>query len=313
MDEPHEAGHLGSLLSRVTALEHRHWGGLWVMVRAGWRHRAGRSAATLVAAIGLLAACGGSSGTDVASKGGGVDNPTSTTEAVASGGGWVASSASPEGTTKPAANGSSSASAAGSTTMAAPVPDDTPGLPAAGGYRYHTTGSSKVGANPSQPVDTDTTTTIEHLGGGKVRQSSEDQKALLEWSGSQVLLHSLDFTRPGFERHFEAKPPVQYAPVPLKVGQQWAWKLTATSYPTTIDQTSRVDRLETIMVGGKKVDTIVIVTKLTLSGDVSGTIDLTQWASTTTNILQRIHAVSNIVTFTFTSDTTSDLTGFTPA
>lgn len=284
------------------------------MVRTGWRLRAGRRAATLVAVIGLLAACGGgSSGTKVASKGGGGDNPTTTTEAVASDAGGEVSTASPEGTTKPAANGSSGASSAGSTTTAAPVQDNTPGLPAAGGYRYHTTGSSKVGANPSQPVNTDTTTTIEHLGGGKVRQSSEDQKALLEWSGSQVLLHTLDFTRPGFERHFEAKPPVQYAPVPLKVGQQWAWKLTATSYPTTVDQTSRVDRLETITLGGKKVDTIVVVTKLTLSGDVSGTIDLTQWLSTTTSIPQRIHAVSNIVTFTFTSDTTSDLTGFTPA
>lgn len=282
------------------------------MVRAGWKHRGGRTAVTLVAAIALLAACGsGSSGTNVASKGG--DSTTTTSGAPASDGGGEVSTASPEDTTKPAANGSSGASGAASSTTVAPVHDDTPGLPAAGGYRYHTSGSSKIGANPSQPVNTDTTTTIEHLGGGKVRQSAEDQKALLEWSGSQVMLHTLDFTRPGFERHFEAKPPVQYAPTPLKVGQQWTWKLTATGYPTTIDQTSRVDRLETIIVGGKKVDTIVIVTKLTLSGDVSGTIDLTQWLSTTTNIPQRIHAVSNIVTFTFTSDTTSELTGFTPA
>ncbi len=279
----------------------------------GWRHLLGRRVVAVVAAAGLLAACGGGSDTKVASKGG----DTSTTvmvEADASGaaGGDEVATASPDDT-KTTGEASGGTAAGGTATTLATVHDATAGMPAAGGYRYHTTGSSKLGANPAQPVNTDTTTTIEHLSGGKVRQSADDQKALLEWSGAQVLLHSLEFTRPGFERHFEAKPPVQYAPLPLQVGQQWSWKLKATGHPTTVDQTSSVDRLETITVGGKEVDTIVIITRLTLSGDVSGTIDLTQWVSPSGNMPQRIHAKTNIVTLAFTSDTTSDLTGFTPS
>jgi len=284
------------------------------MVRSGRWDRVGRGVVTLAATLGLLAACGGGSDTKVASTGD--DAVTTTTTEVAGaageGGGSEVVAAAPDDTAKDAGAGTGTANASATTTVA-PVHDDTPGLPAAGGYRYHTTGTSQIGANPAQAVDMDTTTTVEHLGGGKVRQSSDDQKALLEWSGSQVLLHTLDFTRPGFERHFEAKPPVQFAPTALKVGQKWSWKLTATGYPTTIDQTSTVDRLETITVGGKKVDTIVVVTKLTLSGDVSGTIDLTQWVSPSTSTPQRIHAKTNIVTFAFTSDTTSDLVGFTPS
>jgi len=186
-------------------------------------------------------------------------------------------------------------------------------LPPAGQYRFHTSGTTKFGANPEQPVEMDTTTTVVHLGGGKVRQTSEDQESVLQWDGDEVLLHTLDLTRPGFERHFEAKPPVQYAPADLQVGQAWGWKLTATGLPTTIEQASRVDRVETITISGRSVDAVVVVTKITISGDVNGTIDMTQWVDRTTDLPARIHAKTNIVTYTFTSDTTSDFTGFTPA
>lgn len=273
-----------------------------------------RAVAVLAAAVLALAACGGGTKTTTAAGG-----PTSSTPAGADGSAEADTSGvaagSPEATTTTA--GATATTRQGSKPAAsapvANVVDDTPGLPAAGRYSFKTTGTSKFGANPSQPVDTVSVTTLEHLGGGLVRQSSEDQTSELQWSGAQVLLRTLDFTRPGFERHFEAKPPVMYAPVQPKVGDTWTWTLTAKDFPTTVKQDSRVDRREMVTVSGKKLDAVVVVTKITLSGDVSGTIDLTQWVDTATNLPARIYAKTNIVTFTFTSETTSDLTGFQPA
>lgn len=275
-----------------------------------------RRAGALLAAALLVAACGGGGGsTKTASE------ATTTSTAAADGSATTAANhqattadGSSEVTTTTRSTDASSSGGASPTSTAAgnDVADDTPGLPAAGEYRYHTSGTSKFGANPEEPVNVDSTTTLVHLGGGKVRQSSEGQDTVLQWTDSQVLLHTMDFTRPGFERHFEAKPPVQYAPVTLQVGQKWGWELTATDFPTTVEQSSRVDRLETITVGGKAVKAIVVVTKVTLSGDVTGTIDITQWVDSGSDIPARIHAKTNIVTFGFTSDTTSDFTGFDP-
>lgn len=278
-----------------------------------------RAAAIGTAGVLLLAACGGGGDDKVASKGG--DDATTTTsdgEAATPGGGDPVDAGASDGTTGGGSAGGTAGGATGdgaavTTTTVKNVPDSTPGLPAAGQYRFRTTGTTKFGANPEQPVDVDSTTAITHLGEGMVRQTSEDQTSDLQWKGAQVLLHTLDLTRPGFERHFEARPPVQYAPRDLAVGQTWQWKMTATNLPTTIHHESRVDRLEDITVNGKSYNAIVVVTRLDISGDVTGTIDLTQWVDTAKDLPVRIHAKTNIVTFGFTSDTTSDFTGFTAA
>ncbi len=277
-----------------------------------------RFCALAVVAV-LVAACGGGDDTSNVASEGGVSTTIagSDTTAVSLEGDTgevdtsAAEGASTETTVKEQTSGGGKTTV--TTTAPAKVKDDTAGLPAAGTYRFHTTGTSKFGAQPSTKVDEETVTTVTHLGGGRLKQASEEQEAVLEWTDSAVLLHTLDFKTPGFERHFEAKPPVQYAPLPLTVGKAWKWKLTAQGYPTTLAQDSRVDRVETITVSGKKYDTTVIITKITLSGDVSGTIDLTQWVDTSTNTPVRTHAKTDITTFTFSSDTTSDFIKFTAA
>lgn len=275
-----------------------------------------RWARMLLVATLVLAACGGDGDSKVASEG---DDTTTTAEVGATPS--TAADGSPQ--TVVAAGGPATTAQAGTSGPApgAPAPAtapagggvDTPQPTPAGGYRYHVTGSSKLGAGPAQAIDMVSTTMVEHLGGGTVRQTSEDQQSVLQWTDGAILLHTLDLTRSGFERHFEAKPPVQYAPIPLAPGQEWGWSLTATGQPTTVRQDSRVDRLETISVNGATVQAIVVVTKITLSGDVSGTIDLTQWVDTADDLPKRIHAKTNIVTFAYSSDTTSDLIGFDPA
>lgn len=70
--------------------------------------------------------------------------------------------------------------------------------------------------------------------------------------------------------------------------------------------------MEAITISGRSVDAVVVVTKITISGEVNGTIDMTQWVDRATDLLERIHAKTNIVTYAFTSDTTSEFTGFTP-
>lgn len=267
----------------------------------------------LVAATLVLAACGGGDDSKVASEAG--DDTATTAQPD------VTSSTATDGSSEtviaaddpsPTVPGGPAASSGGGTAAGpAPAADSGPQPPPAGAYRYHVTGSSKLGAGPAQPMDMESTTQVEHLGSGMVRQRSEDQVAVMQWTGSSILLHSLDLTRSGFERHFEAKPPVQYAPIPLAPGQQWGWSLTATDKPTTVRQDSRVDRLETVTVNGAPVRAVVVVTKITLSGDVSGTIDLTQWVDTADGVPKRTRAVTNIVTFAYSSDTTSDFIGFT--
>lgn len=285
------------------------------MTKLGWGVRRGVRRAGVVAVLALVVtACGGGEDKEVTSEGSTsstvvVESDASTGEEAPAEvqGLETAAPGGPEAQA-PSAESGGAASPSG----AAPSPPASSGLPAAGDYRYHTTGSSKVGPNPAQPIDQHDVTTLVHLGGGRARQTSADQTTVLEWAGSQVLLHTMDLTRPGFERHFEAKPPITYAPRPLQVGQSWSWRLKATSYPTTLEQVSRVDRVETVTVSGRAVNAIVVVTKITLSGDVSGTIDLTQWVDTATETPTRIHAKANITTFALTSETTSDLTGFTP-
>jgi len=283
------------------------------MSAARWRAR--RALPSLVVALVALAACGGGDDpSKVASEGG----EEGTTTSVGSDAGSEADGSSVDAgdaasTTTPGATPGAGGGAAATSTSASSGGAPAAGIPAEGSYRYHTTGTSKIGAQPSEKVDEETVTTLTDLGGGKVRQASEGQEAVLEWTESAVLLHRLDLTQPGFERHFEATPPLQYAPRPLKVGQTWTWKLTAAGQPTTIAQDSRTDRTERVTVGGTTYDTIVVVTKVTLSGDVSGTVDLTQWIDVATENPVRVHAKTDITTFMFKSDTTSDFTGFTPA
>lgn len=273
-----------------------------------------RRVGALVVVALLFAACGGGGDAKTNSDAAGISASADATSTSAANHEAAAAGETSEATTttRPAEASTSGGATPTTAAAAAGVADDTSGLPDAGEYHFHTTGTSKFGANPEQPVNVDTTTTVAHLGGGKVRQSSDDQVTVLQWTDSHVVMHTMDFTRQGFERHFEAKPPVQYAPVALQVGQKWGWKLTATDMPTTVEQASRVDRVETVTVDGKTMKAIVVVTKVTLSGDVTGTIDITQWVDPDSDLPARIHAKTNIVTFGFTSDTTSDFTGFDP-
>ncbi len=276
-----------------------------------------RWARTVLVATLVLAACGGGDGdSKVASEG---DDASVTTEVGATSSTAVDGSAETvvaaggSATTAPAGTSGTPAGATATTAAPGAAADNGAQPTPAGAYRYKVTGSSKLGAGPAQPIDMVSTTRVEHLGGGMVRQTSEDQQSVMQWTDGAILLHTLDLTRSGFERHFEAKPPVQYAPIPLAPGQQWGWSLTATGQPTTVRQDSRVDRLETITVNGAAVQAIVVVTKITLSGDVSGTIDLTQWVDTADGLPKRIHAKTNIVTFAYSSDTTSDFLDFAAA
>ncbi|MBA2281056.1 MAG: hypothetical protein H0W25_07450, partial [Acidimicrobiia bacterium] len=192
-------------------------------------------------------------------------------------------------------------------------------LPAAGAYRLRTTGTAQV--LPLQvapePLDEDSTRTVEHLNDTDVRQSEvSGQTTDLRYLGDQVQLLRLDVVFPGvLEYHFVAEPPVLFARLPLVAGDSWQWQLSESGGRTTVTQSTTVRAPERIDVAGGTVDAPVMDTTITFAGELTGTVQLTGWFDPARRTSVRTHQVTDLTyqAFRVVSDTTTDLVSFTPA
>lgn len=98
-------------------------------------------------------------------------------------------------------------------------------------------------------------------------------------SGAIDLL-MLKTTTPLFgTKEFRPSPPVLFAPDPAKVGATWSWRMTSIDGGRTLDGAFRVVRTERVTVGGEPVDTVVVEGTVNISGDITGTLHQTSWAS----------------------------------
>ena len=87
---------------------------------------------------------------------------------------------------------------------------------------------------------------------------------------------------------------------------------------TTVTQSSRVDRTETVVVGGQSVEVLVIETDLSFTSpatDLNGTGHLTNWVSPVYRMSVKTHSTlkGTYAAFTFESDTTSELLDLRPS
>jgi hypothetical protein len=186
------------------------------------------------------------------------------------------------------------------------VPAEAFGPPAAGRYRFHTTGSSN-----NQPVDMTGDTVIERLSDTDVRQTSADgsQTTVLRYVTDRVDLVTLDATLAGQSRHFDG--PVLFSPIPP--AGQWSWDLRSSDGRTTAHQDSRFVGRETITTPGGTFDTYRVDSTVTIvEGSITATIQLQTWVDIGLRTSVRIHQTTS-VPLLLQADTTSEYLGFSEA
>jgi hypothetical protein len=258
-----------------------------------------------------LAACGGGGKKSSAAATGSSSNGSQ----VSAGSGELAASASgaagdaPSGGDSPVVAAESAGNDPGggqAATADAPAPS---GLePFAGKYRYQLTGQgapTEIVVTIEDVNDTDQRSTTPGSGG------QGDTIQTLRYLPNQIELESLEM-KGAFPKTFNG--PVMFAPIPSDVGTTWAWDLTSTDKLTHVHQSSRVDRTETVVIAGQSVDTFVVETDLTISGDVNATGHITSWASPVYKLAVRTHNTLNVTTpVQLNSDITIDLLDLRPS
>jgi hypothetical protein len=286
--------------------------------------RWGREVAVGMLVLAVAACGGGGSKSNTAATGSGSAGSQlsvgsgSAPPSVSPGDGQSASEGSPVVGADSAASsdGGSQPSASGD----APVPQ---GLkPFAGTYQFHTTGHATLNGSP-QDIDTQSPSKVEDLNDTDQRTTAGgpqgEQIQVLRYSSDKVELVSLEL-KGAVSKTFNG--PVLLTPVPSSVGQTWNWSMQSTdtdpTKKTTITQSSRVDRTETVVVGGQSVDVFVIETDITFSSpatDLNGTGHLTNWVSPAYRMAVKTHSTlkGTYAAFSFDSDVTSDLLDLRPS
>ena len=280
--------------------------------------------AVAIATVVVLAACGGGGNKSAAvASGSATDASGSNPNALAAG----SSASAPEGAATGGASDGSSDTGGGPDAGVAPAANGDaptpPGLkPFAGSYSYHTTGHATLNGS-NQNIDVQSQTVIEDLNDSDQRLTSANdqgqQVEVLRYSGDKLEIVSLEL-KGAVSKTFNG--PVLLAPVPTTVGQTWSWSMQSTdSDPTkrtTVTQSSRVDRTETIQIGGQSVDVFVVETDIALKSspaDLNATGHLTTWVSPAYKVSLRIHSTlkGTYAAFNFDGDTTSDLLSLQPS
>ncbi len=288
-----------------------------------------RASIAAVVLVPLLAACG--SGQSPVVDGAGT---TSSTVAVVAGD-TTAPAPGDTSVTTAATSGLPDAAAVDPATVettppadpAAPPPEADAEFPppALGRYTFHTTGTAppppgSVLGQPQQ-VDEQTVTIITSLGGGDIRQAAEDGSQIvdLRYQADGVFLRLLDLGMHGVRFRFRSPDGVLFTPVPATAGQAWNWQLTDDTGQITAAWSATTQPSQVITVAGEAVEAAVVDAVVTLSGtysgfQVAGTVHLTLWLDSARRTAVQIHQVTDITQpIAAHGDTTSVLTGFTPA
>lgn len=189
----------------------------------------------------------------------------------------------------------------------------------AGTYSYATSGTRTV-LGQTQQVSGSASLVVSALRGG--RQSSElsdeeqgttTQVVSVQQSGSYLV--SLRVDNPAFTKEFVFDPPALLLPASAPRGRTWSWQATSTDGASTVTASHRVLRTETVVVGGRKVPTVVLQSHLVISGDVDYTADVTTWASPSLRLPVKDRTVGEGSTRfgTFSFDVSTRLRSTTPA
>lgn len=289
------------------------------------RHRA--VVPLLVLPLALVTACSSSGDSSMASSTGSstdqprtVEQPTGgPTTPAAAGAGAATQSPGGTATSRPAASATTSQAPG-----AQPLATKAPGSPAAseatpaGTYTYDVSGTVAYGTT-RRDASGSAVLTITAVKDGVQTSRLEadggdtDQTVLVRDAGSY--LASLHLTTSAFDKEFRPSPAALLLPDPAKVGTRWSWSATSTDGASTVRTSHEVIRTETITVGGKAVQTVVVQSRVVISGDVSYTSDVTTWVVPSLRLPVKDHTVGK-GTFgglQVTSDTTSLMRSTSPA
>jgi hypothetical protein len=188
-------------------------------------------------------------------------------------------------------------------------------LPEPGRYTLNVTGTSTLNGT-AQAVPPTAEFVVEQLDDDRQRHRSPDPQGdtvqTLRVTPTALLLERMDLPA---GKSFVPPEPVQYAPIPVTVGALWTWSMRSTDGRTTLDHRSLVSGQESITVAGEQIETFVVETVLTLSGDLRGTISFTSWQSTKYGLVARRHTITDVSLglFRLTGDTTAELASLTPS
>jgi hypothetical protein len=210
------------------------------------------------------------------------------------------------GSAAPAASAGASASAA---TLRGTAPGD---------YTYDAVGSYSLGGAP-QDAEGTATLTVSPLRDG--RQTSTlhgeqggDTVQDLVLRSDGVYLARLSIGTP-VNKEFRPAAPVLLFPTPATVGRKWSWQATSTDGKSTVRTTNQVLRTETLSIGGEKVATAVLQSRLVITGEVTYTADVTTWVATAYRLPVKDHTKGNGKwgTVAFSTDVTSTMRSVHPA
>jgi hypothetical protein len=185
-------------------------------------------------------------------------------------------------------------------------------MPTPGTYTVNVSGSASVNGAP-QSIPPQNSFQIIQESETDQRQTG-DFETLVRWAPEGASLVRFKIGQAGKE--FVPAQPLLYVPFDGTT-TEWSWSpITSTDGKTTIEQSSRIVRNETVDVGGQPVSTFVVESVLTFKGDLVGSANLTSWVSPDYRLAVQTHTIID-ATFNallrLRSDTTSVLVSLTPS
>ena len=201
-------------------------------------------------------------------------------------------SSAPRATTSPSSHGSSSTRTP--TTRPAAAADDATGIassaapptigrvaPAAGHYPATFTGSASVnGRGQSFPASGSMVFTPT---GSDLRQSSPDTpgdvKITQRFSTTKSALVSFQLKASDTTKVFTPASPATFIAYGAAPGTSWSWSASSGDGATHVSASGHIGGSKTMTVGAETIDVFEVVTTITISGDITGTAELTMWVS----------------------------------
>jgi hypothetical protein len=238
--------------------------------------------------------------------------PSNTPNATGSGKGATAPT-----TAKPAAG-----SGAGSAGAASSAPSSDPGAPkpaAPGTYVYNRTGKANTSAFGDQTLDGQVSLKVDAPNGSDQHSTQTaaegGREQVLRFLGEGAYFVDIKQSQQGFTKEFQPNPPVLAMPSTPTIGRTWSWTVTSTDDATTLNASFKIERNETLAIGGEQVPTVVVSAVLKLSGDITATSNTTNWVSTAKALIVRAdeNTNGNVGTVTFTSQSSSVLQSTKPS
>jgi hypothetical protein len=250
-----------------------------------------------------------------ASLGGSSTPTTSSSQATTTAPSTAASSASPPDAL---ARASAAAPVPAAVTTVAPGKPATSLAAAAGTYTLDSSGTVSYGTPPMKKDAAGTQTLVISALKGDSQQSTlngdqgrTDETLLVRDTGTYIA----DIKLSTFNKEFRPAKAVLLVPNPATIGATWSWSGKTTDGKTTISTTGKVARTETLTIGGRKVPCAVVVTHLSLSGDITFDADVTTWWSTDFTLPVKDHSVGKGMfgVYPFSADVTSVMRSTTPS